>query len=503
MCSPGRSPSSWMFRIQPMKSLVRADGLLEHLLEVRQQLLPVGHGGHRQCSEPADDRPALADGLIHQADALAGRHRAGAHPLGSRDHGRARGHALPDLGRHPRQLGLLRAGAWRTAQWRTALRRTALRHRLLHGKAAAAGGSLAAMVPSSTMAVPAPMPAITATATAAMSQPRRRPEGADRRGGGGVNRRGEDGTDCCGRGQARTRNATAGRDTDSHGAERRRPPRLGRRGLRSGGRPGSERRTATAGQARNATAEAWTAVAEARAAAAESRTAAAGKARTPPAPRRAASRGPALVTGSPRSATARPSRRSRRRRRTGPTPPAEAAHTTGTSEPRSLPNPPAPTASPRRPDGTAAHVTGHPCPASVPAPGDHSPQSRTHLLEQDLDGVLDSQQRIRNRRRVSAPPSAPAAGRPGHVCPLRVACLPRRRCGRLGHRGGVIDSGWRRTQLFHQVGGSGRTCNGPGPRLWGPADAEGLHAVAAVAGARAAWAEAPHKPQDLRPGGLS
>jgi hypothetical protein len=52
----------------------------------------------------------------------------------------------------PRQLRLLRAGAWRTARrrtaWRrTALLRTALCRRLLLGSAAAAGGSLAAMVP--------------------------------------------------------------------------------------------------------------------------------------------------------------------------------------------------------------------------------------------------------------------------------------------------------------------------------------------------------------------
>src|SRR5215468_6243 len=40
--------------------------------------------------------------------------------------------------------------------------------------------------PSSTVAVPAPMPAITATTTVAISQPRRRLGGVDRRDGGGT-----------------------------------------------------------------------------------------------------------------------------------------------------------------------------------------------------------------------------------------------------------------------------------------------------------------------------
>jgi hypothetical protein len=53
--------------------------------------------------------------------------------------------------------------------------------------------------------------------------------------------------------------------------------------------------------------------------------------------------------------------------------------------------------------GIAAGVTGHLGPASIPAPGDHSPPEQDLHLEQELNGVLDDQQRICNRRRVSHP----------------------------------------------------------------------------------------------------
>jgi hypothetical protein len=53
--------------------------------------------------------------------------------------------------------------------------------------------------------------------------------------------------------------------------------------------------------------------------------------------------------------------------------------------------------------GIAAGVTGHLGPASIPAPGDHSPPGQDSPLEQELNGVLDDQQRICNRRRVSHP----------------------------------------------------------------------------------------------------
>lgn len=53
--------------------------------------------------------------------------------------------------------------------------------------------------------------------------------------------------------------------------------------------------------------------------------------------------------------------------------------------------------------GIAAGVTGHPGPASMSAPGDQSPPEQDSHLEQELNGVLDDQQRICNRRRVSHP----------------------------------------------------------------------------------------------------
>src|SRR4029077_7334122 len=155
-----------------------------------------------------------------------------------------------------------------------------------------------------------------------------------------------------------------------------------------------ETRTATAGLVRNATPEAWAAVAERRTSAAKRWAAPAGRTR-PPTAQLAARRDPA-PRGSPRSATVRSSRRCRRRRRTGPAPPAEAAHTTGTSEPRSLPNPP-------HPDGSMLCRARHRCRChqppkspSVQAPGDHSPPEQDSPLEQELNGVPDGQQRIRS-----------------------------------------------------------------------------------------------------------
>ena len=143
-------------------------------------------------------------------------------------------------------------------------------------------------------------------------------------------------------------------------------------------------------------------MAEGRTSAAKRWAAPAGRTR-PPTARLAASRDPAPPTGSPRSATARPSHRCRRRRRTGSTPPAEAAHTTGTSEPRFLPNPPHPDSSMRYP--ARHHCRRHQPPKSpsVPAPGDHSPPEQDSPLEQELNGVPYGQQRIRNRRRVFPP----------------------------------------------------------------------------------------------------
>ena len=95
---------------------------------------------------------------------------------------------------------------------------------------------------------------------------------------------------------------------------------------------------ATAAEVRMATAaRTRAAVTAVRTAAVEGLTAATGRVRPATEPWAAASRGPDPVTGGPRWAIARPSLRSRRRRRTAPAPPARAAHTTGTSEPRSLP----------------------------------------------------------------------------------------------------------------------------------------------------------------------
>jgi len=76
--------------------------------------------------------------------------------------------------------------------------------------------------PSSTVAAPAPMPAITATTTVAMSQPRRRLGGADRRGGGDTNPRGGDEADGCG-GDASGHGGDdangCGADGDGHGGD--------------------------------------------------------------------------------------------------------------------------------------------------------------------------------------------------------------------------------------------------------------------------------------------
>ena len=109
--------------------------------------------------------------------------------------------------------------------------------------------------------------------------------------------------------------------------------------------------------------------------------------------------------------------------------------------------------------GIAAGVTGHPGPASIPAPGDHSPPEQDSHLEQELNGVLDDQQRICNRRRVSHP----------------------------------------RHQYSQQAAPDMRV------RLW-PArcrtSAEGCPAGRGGRG-QGGGTETPHKPQDLRTGGLS
>jgi hypothetical protein len=54
-------------------------------------------------------------------------------------------------------------------------------------------------------------------------------------------------------------------------------------------------------------------------------------------------------------------------------------------------------------------------PPSVPAPGDHSPPEQDSPLEQELNGVPDGQQRIRNRGRVF-PPAISTCSRPPRTC---------------------------------------------------------------------------------------
>jgi len=76
--------------------------------------------------------------------------------------------------------------------------------------------------PSSTVAVPAPMPTITATTTMAMSLPRRRLGGVDRRGGGDTIRRVDDGANCCGEdadGHGGDDVNSCGEEVDGHGGE--------------------------------------------------------------------------------------------------------------------------------------------------------------------------------------------------------------------------------------------------------------------------------------------
>jgi len=83
--------------------------------------------------------------------------------------------------------------------------------------------------------------------------------------------------------------------------------------------------------------------------------------------------------------------------------------------------------------GIAAGVTGHLGPASIPRQVITRLQGQDSPLEQELNGVLDDQQRICNRRRVShPPPSLPAAGCPGHACPARARPLPHQRRGMPG-----------------------------------------------------------------------
>ena len=171
-----------------------------------------------------------------------------------------------------------------------------------------------------------------------------------------------------------------------------------------------------------------TAVMAVRNAAAEERTAAAGQARPPTAPWAAASRGPDPVTGSPRSAMAPPSRRPRRRRRTGPAPPARAAHTTGTSEPRSLPilcQPGRPSRGVRQ--GTAAVITGHRSPAlvpasftppSVPAAGRQSAAQTAEFTALRIVMIAFGAQHARSSKNRRQPQSAPSCKptRPGPEC---------------------------------------------------------------------------------------
>ena len=76
--------------------------------------------------------------------------------------------------------------------------------------------------PSSTVAVPAPIPTITATTTMAMSLPRRRLGGVDRRGGGDTIRRVDDGPNCCGEdadGHGGDDVNSCGEDADGHGGD--------------------------------------------------------------------------------------------------------------------------------------------------------------------------------------------------------------------------------------------------------------------------------------------
>ena len=178
-------------------------------------------------------------------------------------------------------------------------------------------------------------PASTATAATATSQLGRRRGGADGRGGADTNRRGGDGAGCCGGGADGhgwgESDGHCGAGADGHGGEEADGgggANCGGGEEADGGGGGANCGGGEAGCRRGAGAASHGAVG------------------------RSANRRPAPVTGSPRpgcepglgpltrslrSATARPPRWSRRRRRTGSTPPVKAAHTTGTSEPRSLP----------------------------------------------------------------------------------------------------------------------------------------------------------------------
>lgn len=65
--------------------------------------------------------------------------------------------------------------------------------------------------------------------------------------------------------------------------------------------------------------------------------------------------------------------------------------------------------------GTTAGVTSHRSLPSVPALVNHSPPEQDSPLEQELNGVPDGQQRIRNRRRVSHP-AISTCSRPPRTC---------------------------------------------------------------------------------------
>ena len=197
---------------------------------------------------------------------------------------------------------------------------------------------------------------------------------------------------------------------------------------------------ATAARVRMATA-AWTraAVMAVRTAAMEGPTAAAGQVPPPTAPWAAASRGPDPVTGGPRPAMARRSRWSHRRHRTGPAPPARAAHTTGTSEPRSLPilcQPGRPSRGVRR--GTAAVITGHRSPAlvpasftppSVPAAGRQSAAQTAEFTALRIVMIAFWAQHARSSKNCRQPQSAPSCKQPGQgrnvtqiICLVTVTC---------------------------------------------------------------------------------
>jgi hypothetical protein len=96
--------------------------------------------------------------------------------------------------------------------------------------------------------------------------------------------------------------------------------------------------------------------------------------------------------------------------------------------------------------GIAAGVTGHRSPASIPAPGDHSPPEQDSPLEQELNGVLDDQQRICNRRRVSHP-AISTRSRPPRTCVSGSglpAAAPAPRDTRLAPKAGARTAGPKR-----------------------------------------------------------